>query len=458
MIVRLHEPVQVVEGRGGHDGTAPAILYTPRDPVQITGRYYALVRFLEPVKPGSDRFRVVHYHREVGNFSGAVEEVRVPTVIPDEHGHLRSTSKAIERSPANQEGWYVYGAPDRTGTFVVQALLPRGLVRLHPGRVVVGQAETKPFLQPKSWQENSAKGTFSTTLLLPDGADAQAAAAEWREGDAALVVHLWGLIGGPKPEPAARTPLAWGHCSFGPAQVVREPLAGELVFDIEYQQVYVHNFDGIISGAQHWTHYSGDRQFGWAGTRPIQDVLVKLDCFTDDFDFGVLRRSALTQLALELEAMTARYRIADGRGVTQLSPANNCSQDSTQALYAAIRRIEHALTGRSDIVEWRQRHPEEAQRLDRLLALGRDLRKTILPLGAARADWDSRATTLGTSLSQSPLNMLGLAVRSWRTVLPSVAVRTVVDVFLDHGAAAWVLRTNQLGGDDPTIAPFVPNV
>jgi len=54
--------------------------------------------------------------------------------------------------------------------------------------------------------------------------------------------------------------------------------------------------------------------------------------------------------------------------------------------------------------------------------------------------------------------MLGLAVRSWRTVLPSVAVRTVVDVFLDHGAAAWVLRTNQLGGDDPTIAPFVPNV
>jgi predicted Abi (CAAX) family protease len=455
MIVRLHEPVQVVEGP---QGATPAILYTPREPVQVTGRYYALVRFLGPAEPGTDRFRVTHYSRASGGFDGAVDEVRLPAVVPDAHGHLRSTSTAIERSPANEEGWYVYGAPDRAGAFVVQALAPRGLLRLRPERAIVGRLEAKAYLQPKSWREDHAKGTLSTTLLLPDGADPQAAVAEWREGDAALVVHLWGLIGGPQPEPSARTPLAWGHFSFGTARVVREPLAGELVFDVEYQQVYIHNGDGVIAGAQHWTHYTGDRQFGWLGTRPVQDILVKLDCFTDDFDFGTWRRSALTQLALELESMTARYRIADGRGVTQLSPANNCSQDSTQALYAAIKRIERAVTGRADIREWRQRNPQEAQRLDRLLALGRDLRQTILPLGSARADWEVGAATLGTSLTEHPLQMLGLALRSWRTVLPSVAVRAVADVFLDHGAAAWVLRTNQVGGDDPTIAPFVPNV
>jgi predicted Abi (CAAX) family protease len=34
----------------------------------------------------------------------------------------------------------------------------------------------------------------------------------------------------------------------------------------------------------------------------------------------------------------------------------------------------------------------------------------------------------------------------------------VAGVFLDHGASAWVLRTTPVGGHDPDIAPFVPNV
>jgi len=49
-------------------------------------------------------------------------------------------------------------------------------------------------------------------------------------------------------------------------------------------------------------------------------------------------------------------------------------------------------------------------------------------------------------------------LRSWRTILPSVAVRSIVRVFLDNGASAWVLRTNQVGGDDPTIEPKIPSV
>jgi predicted Abi (CAAX) family protease len=455
MLVRLHEPVQVEEGEGG---ARPAVLYTPHEPAQFTGRYYALVRFLGPVEPGTDRFRVAHFNRQSGTFDGATDEVRLPSIVLDEHEQLRATSAAIERSPANEDGWYVYGAPDRAGTFVVQALAPRGLLRLRPGRVVVGRTDTKEYLKPKTWKQESTKGTFTTALLLPDGADPQAAVAEWREGDAALVVHLWGLIGGPKPEPSARTPLAWGHTSFGTARVVREPLAGELVFDIEYQQVYIHNTDGIIAGTNHWTRYTGDRQFGWLGTRPVQDVIVRLDCFTEDFVVGTVRRSALDELRHALEAMTARYRIADGRGVTQLTPANNCSQDSNQSLYAAIRRIEHTVETRADLVEWRKQNPAEARRMERLLALGRDLRRTMLPLGAARADWDWGSATLGTSIAESPLRMLGLAARSWRAALPSVAARSVANVFLDHGAAAWVLRTNQVGGDDPSIAPFVPNV
>jgi predicted Abi (CAAX) family protease len=476
VIVRLPEPVEVVEAggdgspgeRGGAAPSPPAILYTPRVPVQVTGRYYALVRFLGPEAPQApgdgapgergDRFRVAHYDAAAGDFAGPEEVVRLPALVPDQNGHLRSTSRGIERSPANAAGWYVYGAPDAGGTFVVQALAPRALLRLRPGRVVVGREAARAYLKPKGWQAEATKGTCTTAFLCPDGADPQEAQAAWKEGDAALVIHLWGLIGGKKPEPSARTPLAWGHTSFGVARVVREPLAGELVFDVEYQQVYIHNGDGVIAGAQHWTHYTGDRQFGWLGTRPVQDVLVKLDSFTDPFDFGWRRVSALDELANQLEAMTARYRIADGRGGTTLTPVNNCSQDSNQALYAAIKGIERTVTTRADVLDWRDRNPAEAQRLDRLLDLGHGLRRALLPLGAARADWEWGTTTLGTGLGDHPLRAVGLAARSWRTLLPSVAVRAVAGVFLDHGASAYVLRTNQVGGEDPDIAPFVPNV
>lgn len=56
------------------------------------------------------------------------------------------------------------------------------------------------------------------------------------------------------------------------------------------------------------------------------------------------------------------------------------------------------------------------------------------------------------------LGTLGKAVGSWRTMLPPVAARAILEVFLERGASAWVLRTYQVGGDDPTIAPYVPNV
>ena len=253
--------------------------------------------------------------------------LRLPPLVPDANGHRRASSVGIEHSPANTEGWYVYGAQDGGGTFVVQSLAPRGLLRLRPRQTVVGRAGRQGLPQAQDLEGADAKGTFTAGLLLPDGSDPQAGLEAWREGSAALVVHLWGLIGGPKPEPSAKTPLAWGHASLGVAPVVREPLCGDLVFDIEYQQIYIHNTDGIIAGAQHWTRYSGDRQFGWMGTRPIQDVLIKLDCFTDDFQIGSLRRSALTQLAFQLEQMAARYHIADGRGATHLTAGNNCSQE-----------------------------------------------------------------------------------------------------------------------------------
>ncbi len=453
LIVRLHEPVAVEFV----DGECP-ILYTPRVPVQITGRYYALARFLAPDQAGSDLYKIVHFNRQSGAFDGPGEVVRLPRVVPDINNLHPSVNREIERSPVNESGWYLFGAQDHSGVFTVQALAPRALLRRRPDQCLVGQSEAKRYLSPSAWRKSGLKGTVQSTLLCPDGAKAEECLAEWQEGDSLLLVHLYGGIGGPKAERAARGPVYWGHFAFGIAHIVREPLAGELIFDIEYHQVYAHNPDGLTAGTIHWSRYAGDRQYGWLGLRPIQDILIKLDCFTNDFEIGTLRRSALTQMVLALEVMTARYRIADGRGGTRISAANNCAQDSSQALYAAIRAIERFLRLRADVQSWREQLPAESTRIGQLLALGEDLRKMLLPFGAARADWQWGAATLGCSLADSPMQNLGMALRTWRTMLPSIAVRCVAEVFAQHGASMWVLRSHQVGGHDPDIAPRIPNV
>jgi predicted Abi (CAAX) family protease len=454
MTVRLPETVVVEEEPA--DGGLP-LLHLPREPIQTTGRFYALVRFLGPSGSSTDRLRVVHYSRESGEFDGPEETVLLPETIPDAEGVQPAVNAEIERSPANEEGWYIYGALDRTGIFVVQSLVPRALIGLRPQTTLLGLAEKGRFFGLREWRKQAKQGTFTSTLLCPEGVTPEAETARWKEGDAALVIHLYGKYLR-EDWTWQRFLLTWGHFAFGVARVVREPLTGEMRFDIEYHQVYVHGDSGIISGTHHWTRYTGDRQFGFLGTHPTQDVLIRLNCFTEPYPVAAASRSPLTELAKELENMGARYRIADGRGGHRISPANNCSQDSNQALYAVIKRIDFALQTHPQGAGWLANAPDEERRVRQLIQLGRDLKRKLLPFGAARADWELGAPTIGSSLSENPITSLWMAIRTWHTLLPSVAVRHLVGTFLRHGATAWTLRTHQVGGHDPTIEPCVPNV
>ena len=109
VIVMLREPVQVVESPGAAE---PPSLYIGREPVQITGRYYALVKFLEPVQADNDLFRVVHFNRASRRFDGPAEVVRLPETITDTEQLHRSTSRGIGQDPLNETGWYIAGAKD----------------------------------------------------------------------------------------------------------------------------------------------------------------------------------------------------------------------------------------------------------------------------------------------------------------------------------------------------------
>ncbi|HSM83192.1 MAG TPA: CAAX protease [Nodosilinea sp.] len=474
VIVKLPEHV-IVEPGSPRPGAAevtpqyPAglVLTIDHEPIQIAGLYYALVQFLGPVNGDPEHYQVVHYNRATQTFDGPTETVSLPAVVADSGGVAPATSSGIEQSPLNQRGWYIHGAQGHDGLFVVQALRPRRLFQLQPNRVITSAHQGRQYLRRESWANLATKKGSAEAVLIdpaesprrgsPDPDQAPRAIAQWREGDQALLVHVYGGIGGAKREPAARGPVYFGHFAYGLAQIVREPIADELQFDIHYHQVYTHNRRGLIAGTLDWSLYMGDRQWGFLGTRPVSDILIKLPAYTQPFSFSGHKWSALDDLRIELELMTARYRTGDGTGVTYVGPANNCAQDSNQAMYASATHLEAAVRAhRATLKAWEANNPDQAQQFQQLLKLRRAIQRQLLPLGSARADWADEQAVLGSNLSDFPLKTLGRGLLSWRTMLPRKASDTMTELCLRHGASLWVLRTNQAGGHDPDIEPLAP--
>mgnify|MGYP002776987925 CR=1 FL=1 len=451
-IVMLENPlVKVEEGK-------TTTLSIACEPTQISGRFYALVQFIKPLEVTVDGqlYQVRHFNSKTRQFDGVEGMVLMPQVVPDDNEIYKSTSNKIEKSACNASGWYIYGAQNHYGLFVVQALAPRALFSLQPDREIVGVKPAMQYLKTECWDDLVAKkGTIGSVLLNAQGSD-RSMAKDWQEGDRALLVHNYGGITGKKAEPAAQGPVYFGHFSYGIAKVVREPLANELQFDIVYHQIYTHNSDGLLSGRHHWTRYMGDRQFGFLGSRPVADLLIKLEGFTGYYDIDGKLKSPLDDAVRQLDLMMARYRIGDGTGATYVGPANNCAQDSNQALYAALRQMQRSAQNAPGLQQWLADRPQLASQLNQLRKVGKALRRKLLPWGIARADWREGEASLGSSLENDPIQQLFTGLASWRTMFPRVASEGIAQAFIEQGASVWVLRTNQVGGFDPDIEPLAP--
>jgi predicted Abi (CAAX) family protease len=428
------------------------------EPIQITGRFYALVQFQQ--KLGEEAWSVRHFNVNSQSFDGLEAKVYLPQVIADIYGVYPSSSQKIEHSAFNREGWYIYGTQDHQGRFIIQSWQPRALHRLNPDKILFGFQTGWRYLRSETWRNLvQKKGSVESVLIAPSAlADNSTALGKWREGDYALVIHIYGGIGGEKAEPATSTPIYFGHFAYGVAQVVREPLSAELGFRIIYYQVYTHNTDGLIAGVLDSSRYLGDRQFGWLGTRPTQDLLIKFPPFTEDLNLNGEKVSGLRSMINQLEAMTARYRIGDGTGATYVGPASNCSQDSNRALFASLQMTANFMKENSSwLEEWLGHHPENQQPLGHLIKLETKLRRELQFFGKTRADWQKDTYSLGSTLEDEPLRNLWMGLGSWRTIFPRLASDTIVKIFLEAGASVWVLRTNQVGGLAPEIEPVAPN-
>lgn len=450
------------------------------EPVQISGRICALVTILRPEVKGSDSFLVRHYNKTSGQFDGPFEMIRIPQVPPDRRGVPRATNRLIEKSPFNADGWYIYGERDGNGVFVTRAIEPRAIMRVGagvlsmpvlpahtdkpapaPDEVRLGWLACQRYLLWDNWINTRAKkGTAKTVLLAPAEKSEKEALSRWQEGDIAILMHAFGGIGGKKAEPK-NFGIVTGHFAYGQASVVRDSFTGELRFDIEYRQVYAHNPDGIVAGRIKWCNYMGDLQRGWLGNRPVCDFIVKFDAITKDYDFGGIKLSPMEEFCRQLEVMTARYRIGDGTGASVVTPVTSCVQDSNQALYATIQRMQQNRESNPRLQNWLLSHPDDAQTVQfwQLVALAHSLEINLVPLGIVVPDWREKVDKLAGINNNGEQNLFSEFIKiliTWQTMLPRRAHDEIAGILLRHNAALWAIRTNQVGGFDRDIEPLAP--
>ncbi|MEH2025533.1 MAG: CPBP family glutamic-type intramembrane protease [Nostoc sp.] len=457
-----------------------SILQIEREPVLATGTFYGLVKIIKPIKSSyktilfpepkqyNDYFLVQHYNPNSQKFDGIQETICIPQQVIDKRDFAPSSSQQIEQSSAGEDGWYIYGATDAKGVFTVVALAPRSLFQIQPHQIITGEKLGLNYIQDLNWRNTEKnKGKFNTVLLKPVETQnsLNQSISKWQEGNKAIVLHLFGGIGGRKAEPIGVPYTITGHFAFGIAEVVRDEFTNELRFETKYHQIYAHNPDGIIAGTHTWADYMGNLQRGWLATRPVSDILIKFEPVTQDYDFDGVKLSPLEQFQQQLQVTMARYRVGDGTGGAMVSPATSCVQDASQALYAAIVAIKNQVAITPQIQTWVRANPNHPQtlRFQQLVELGQSLEQQLAPLGIVRADWQSQAGLLaGTGIGKTTQpfqdRSIWAGLTTWRTIMPRLAHDDLAAIFLKHGATMQVLRTNQVGGWQPNITPIAPTV
>ncbi len=456
VLVRLEE-VEVIADNAGSPGLAIA-----QPPVQITGRYVALVQLLQPAaaseNPDGDRFEVRHFNQREGTFSGPREVVRIPRQPPDREGRRLFNPDGLVGDPIGAAGWLVYGAPDASGLFTAQAMLPRALLQPQADQLVQGRGAGLDYVLHRNWARTpERKGRFSRVQVGGDGS--------WQLGERGLLIHSFGGIGGPAGE-AIVAGTVTGHFAFGDAELLRDPFSGAPLFALRFHQIYANNPNGIVAGTQDWSAYSGDLQRGWLWLRPISDVLIRQDLF-GDVQLGPRRFSLLDELGVQANVMMARYRSGDGTGLSSVTPATSCVQDSSQTLYIALQRLRQQVLADPGLMAWWRAHPRDSdsRRFERLLALGQSLDDLLTPFGMVRSDWVRNAAVVAgaeTLTSGEQHFVRGESVRdallSWRSMLPRRGHDDIARVFLQNGAQLWFQRTNQVPGRTPELLPLAPTL
>lgn len=450
-------------------------------PVQISGVYYCVVTIQERVR--DDLFLVKHYDVSTKEFTGPETIARIPNaenISWTRNGEPDGTAKPssnidIEKSPENPNGWYLYGDFVTSGEedgeiFQVEAIEAVTALSLSPTNFVNGKSKAFSFVNDEYFKKLKSKvGKVETTLVDVGRStdETSSITEEWREGDQYLVAHLFGGI---KNSTRNETTLGFfcqGHLAYGFGTVILDPITNMLRLDIEYCQIYAQNSIGLISGPVKRSHYMGNLRNGWLGIRPVCDYVVNCKDLLQDFividkeDSSTKHTiSPLKEFHRQLCIRSAMYRTGSGEGVSNVTSANNCTQDSNQALYVSLQIVESEISKLCE--EGGRIDPTQASSYKKFERFADDVSDYLAPLWARR-DWRKSAKLGSSGGSKQALHSFRKVFRSllsFNTIIPRTTFDNAADVFLRYGGKLWYILTVAVGGDidgDKSYVPLEPS-
>ncbi len=428
-----------------------SVLYIEEEPVQICGNSMALVRFLDIL--GDERRVVVHFNPKLGDFSGPKDVIKIPATFFSRANTpvARSSTAGIEKSPLNQDGWYIYGRHEN-GTFAAEAIEPRAAFLLKADHAVEGSGEVKNYISHEHF-DDLQPGLLRRTEMIPGELSG------WDEGDKGLLVHLFGWREHPDEDgPSKVLGLVTGHFSLGTAQVIRCPLSNDLRWDLEYSQIYAHNREGLVSGTMKWHNYCGSLRRGWMYTIPISDTIIKIPEL-EPYDFDGWKVQPWKGFNRQFEQMQSLYRVGAGGGISSVKQDVSCVQDSHAALYSALRTFEETIAKTGKVKEWLQgkgSDGEETKRYLRMLLLVREVKRNITTFGIPQTNWrEFFEKPLGTRDPNVVVSLINL-ILSKRSIFPRKGNDNLLKMAADMGYPMWNILTCQIGGEIPKLVPLAP--
>ncbi|MBV8490028.1 MAG: CAAX protease, partial [Candidatus Eremiobacteraeota bacterium] len=151
VLVKLAGDV-LVEGSG-----SATVLRIARQPVQTSACWYGLVQFTQPAVVEGDAREVTHFNPASGRFDTFREKLRFPAPVVDADGRAPWVGTGIEFSRLNHDGWFVYGAPDANGTFVVRSMAPRALLAVELAERPERERMPYRYLRRHAWRDLTSR-------------------------------------------------------------------------------------------------------------------------------------------------------------------------------------------------------------------------------------------------------------------------------------------------------------
>jgi predicted Abi (CAAX) family protease len=416
------------------------------EPVQITGRYVSLLKFIK--KTGDLSYSAKSWSG--GSFNSDVEVTYQPPRKNPLESASQPTMEGIEKFSANSDGWYAFGDLIN-GKLEVRALEPRSAMRMDRPST---HTDGKRYIDKENFARiNQLKGQLNTAVINKSGN------FNYPKNTQGIVVHIFGGISGKDGDPPINLirPYYGGHFAFGVAKVVKDPFTGQDKLDIEYRQIYGNGPDGVTSGAIKWHNYSGSLFRGWMYARAISDAIIWHPSLSSTYKLGSTSIQPIQGILRELDVMGARFRSGDGHGVAKVIASKSCVQDSNQAAFISMSKFLAELKAFGDSEESLIKAANGQQLLE-LKKIAEDYRDDVIRFAALREDW-REAVTAEIASTKPPLEGIkGLlaAIQSGTVLTPDIAYKKILSIFYNQNATIWFVRTNQIGGYKPDISPTAP--